>query len=937
MFVSHAPKMLFLSPPREASGSTLHKSPRPHQADAVQDIVATLSRRGEDLRTQCIMACGTGKTLVGYWAADKLGQRTLLCEPTLNLIRQNLIEWKGAEKRRSGTEYLVVCSDETTVRINQDESIVRPEDLPARVTNDPREIRAFLADTSTPKRLLSTYHSLPLVAQAMKSPKVPRFDCSVADEAHRTATREESVFGLIHDPRAIKSRTRLYLTATPKVFIGDAESVYSMDDERTYGKVSHRLPFSKAIERGLLTDYQVVVGAISEREMAQLERLGINDRELKAAVAELAFLRAAEKYHLSKVLTFHSSVRKAHDLADRIEYSAKAFIPKRPVWVHAVDGKMPTATRSHLLTLLGEQPSRTLSVISNCRCLTEGVDVPAIDGVVFFEPRKDEIDIVQAVGRAMRNAPDKKIGTILIPVVIPEGADAETVLARSEYRKVAQVLRALRAHDDRVEAYCRAKLSKGKGKSGGCPGDYPEIHIDIGSLPEFVRKSLTTKVISTGVRGTLLTEEGIIKAAREFYRKYGSLPTQRTKEEVPGMPGESWISIYVATKEGHRGLQKGRTMTEILTPLAKELGLDNTLTVDLIIEAARNYYQRNNRLPHTASTEKVPEIPGSTWNAIHLAAYLGYRGFEKGGSLFSILEPLRLELGLDRSLSDETIIAAAREFYVLHKKLPSATSKEEVPGRPGDSWKAIDAAASAGTRGLPKGRSLPQILAPLREELGYVRELTEHDVIEAARTFFKKHKHLPTERSVDDVPGMKGVTWRAISEAGKLGNRGLEKGKSLAKLLEPLALELGLSSQLTEAQIIDAARKYFDKYKRLPSQGSKEEVPGMPGMTWRAIDSGGFKGIRGLKKGRTLSKILEPLRNELGLDKNLTEDAIIASARRFHEENGYLPTAATKAEAPGLSTSWIAINSAGKAGRSGLQKGRSLAKILAPLRDELEN
>lgn len=251
-----------LTPPRLKELQE-RKTPRPHQLEAVDDVVRALSISGDDLRTQCIMACGTGKTLVGLWASEKLGNRTILCEPTLNLIAQNLREWLASCAGRK-PDVLVVCSDDTTVQINKDEPFISREEVGARVTSDPAEIRAFLEGSSSRKLLVSTYNSLPLVKQAFRGRHIPSFDCTVVDEAHRTASHSESFYSLVHDAKAIPSRTRLYLTATPRVYINGGDEVLSMDDEKVFGKVSHRLAFSRAVEKGLLTDYQLVVAAIPQ-------------------------------------------------------------------------------------------------------------------------------------------------------------------------------------------------------------------------------------------------------------------------------------------------------------------------------------------------------------------------------------------------------------------------------------------------------------------------------------------------------------------------------------------------------------------------------------------------------------------------------------------------------------------------------------------------
>jgi len=205
------------------------------------------------------------------------------------------------------------------------------------------------------------------------------------------------------------------------------------------------------------------------------------------------------------------------------------------------------------------------------------------------------------------------------------------------------------------------------------------------------------------------------------------------------------------------------------------------------------------------------------------------------------------------NLTEDQIIEAARKFYKIYGSLPTQHSKEEVPGMPDTTWSGINWAARK------KGRSLSQILQPLRKKLGIVyaqdkEDLTEDKIIEASRKFYDIHGRLPTRVSKEEVPGMLHVTWSGIDRAAR------KKGRTLSEILKPLKKEL---YGLTEKKIIEAARKFYKKYHRLPTKHSKEDVPGMPHTTWIAINQAGQHGKNGLDKGRTLSEILEPLKKEL--------------------------------------------------------------------------
>ena len=216
----HVPNFGELQAPKRDMGGVPYekKTPREHQQEAVKDIVNALNVPGDDVRTQAHMACGTGKTMVALWVAEKLkAQKTLLVEPSLALIAQNLKEWQ-ANASGPPPEVLVICSDQTVVKPNEDEVKIDIRDIPARVTSNPEEVAQFLKSGSERKIVISTYHSLPVLGEAMKVQGTGRFDIAIADEAHRTASKEDGAFTLFHYQEVVPSRLRLYLTATPKIY-----------------------------------------------------------------------------------------------------------------------------------------------------------------------------------------------------------------------------------------------------------------------------------------------------------------------------------------------------------------------------------------------------------------------------------------------------------------------------------------------------------------------------------------------------------------------------------------------------------------------------------------------------------------------------------------------------------------------------------------------
>lgn len=416
--------------------------PKPHQVEALTALMTSLSVHD---RVILAMACGTGKTYIGRWHAQASeATRVLVLLPSLGLVAQTLREWRRANHGSSWSfDAVVVCSDPSTV----DGSAERLEDdldidsgiwneVSAEVTTEASRVSRFLArPPERPQVVFSTYHSSPVVAEAQRQTSEP-FDLVICDEAHRLAGNTGTRFATVLDARKIVARRRVFMTATPR--ISTAEGVVSMSDPRLFGPLAHKVSFREAIEAGLLVDYQVSVIARPQRDDAS--KLEI----LAGTVAQ-----ACDQLGLRRLLTFHGRVHKARAFAEglsELTSAAGSQLTARPV-----TSGMPAGERSAALTWLGEPGSSQVRVLSSARCLSEGVDVPAVDGVVFADQRKSPIDIIQAIGRVLRPGPGKSVGTIILPVVVKPGVDEDTELAVSDFGTVWSVLRALRAHDERFE------------------------------------------------------------------------------------------------------------------------------------------------------------------------------------------------------------------------------------------------------------------------------------------------------------------------------------------------------------------------------------------------------------------------------------------------------------------------------------------------------
>ena len=486
------------------------------------------------------MACGTGKTFTALRIAEEvagIAGRVLYLVPSIGLLSQAMREW--SEQRGIDHSYVGICSDTHAGSTSEDASI---QELKIPVTTDPSSISHTLQNPDSDKMtaVFCTYQSLPLIEKAQDD-GAPPFDVIFCDEAHRTTGVEApgdktSPFVLVHDADRIRANKRLYMTATPRLYTEGAKTkaarhdteVFSMDEPEIYGPEFHRLPFSKAVELDELSDYKVVVLAISEREVnAALRgdtRAGGSDININDATKIVGCWRALQnpeyKEHgnhesvkpLKRVIAFTNKIAESKAMVkhwnDIIE-TATERLPEdqQPTnftcEMKHVDGTDHALNRKARLDWLKGEADGTCRILSNARCLSEGIDVPALDAVLFMTSRKSYVDIIQAVGRVMRKAPGKAYGYIVLPVAIPDGVDPAAALDDNErFSTVWGVLRALRSHDDRLNAEInRIDLNKtlpdriifgGEGDGeGALKGQQMFLPIDIppeAILPKIVEK-----------------------------------------------------------------------------------------------------------------------------------------------------------------------------------------------------------------------------------------------------------------------------------------------------------------------------------------------------------------------------------------------------------------------------------------------------------------
>lgn len=509
---------------------------RPHQQKALDDVIAGLT---EADRGKLIMACGTGKTFTALKIAETLAPKlagkgkvahVLFLVPSLSLLSQTLREWTAEVDLP--LQSLAVCSDinigKRRVKNDDDSPELTIHDLAFPATTNKKELLeqyhslANLTKGSDGKPPLlvvfSTYQSLEAVSKAQNA-GLPEFDLIICDEAHRTTGvtltgEDESSFVKVHDAKFLRGKKRLYMTATPRIYGDDAKSkakelsaeLASMDDPAQFGHELHRLGFGEAVGQSLLSDYKVLVLAVDEKYVSKTFQKQIADKgselnladatkitgcwnglekRFEAAKTTLDFQGDAQP--MRRAVAFSRSIKDSKKFVEQFGQIVGAYQEmhpdEQPLAIEAdhVDGTFDALRRGALLDWLkAESPANTCRILSNARCLSEGVDVPALDAVLFLNPRNSVIDVVQSVGRVMRRAEGKRYGYIILPIGIPADKTPEEALKDNEkYKVVWQVLQALRAHDDRFNATInQLELNKNRpdniqviGVGGGPDGD----------------------------------------------------------------------------------------------------------------------------------------------------------------------------------------------------------------------------------------------------------------------------------------------------------------------------------------------------------------------------------------------------------------------------------------------------------------------------------
>lgn len=525
--------------------------PRDYQVPIIADAVAELAL---SRRATVIMACGTGKTYTGqvsvYQVLDAAGVNAPLIlhlSPSLGLLEQSYLAWKEQD---ASFEAMAICSDSSVGKSGRDDqgvSLDDVRDVGLPVTTNPAELTAWAAKHQDQRRIVfSTYQSSNVVAVAGLS-----WDAALMDEAHRTATPDKNgLFSTVLDDAKIKIAKRLFMTATPR--IGAGEKVASMDNEDLYGQRAHILTFAEAIEKGLLLDYEVAVIAVSSQ---RVKAAMVANEGMPVAAAQIAATRAITDYGVTRMLAFFNSIENSKEFVRTFGAVTAKISTAKPatIRVQHLDANTPIADRAIVLDELRDDTISEALLVSNVKVLSEGIDVPALGAVMFADPRSSEIEIAQAVGRAMRkkHADDTTKALIILPVILEDGETEFDGHGGKKYDHLYRTIRALAANDEVLAG----QLANARGTLGEKDGETP------------ARVKVPPKITITGDIDEGLADSISLRVIRETTAKwdemYSALAAHHAKGNDANVPS-GFISQGGSTLGAWLGMQRQRRKDGVL-------------------------------------------------------------------------------------------------------------------------------------------------------------------------------------------------------------------------------------------------------------------------------------------------------------------------------------------------------------------------------------
>lgn len=653
---------------------TPKKSLYAHQKEALEK---THEHFKTNDRGKLIMACGTGKTFTALRIAEHEtdGKGLILfLVPSIALLGQTLREWSA--DANEPIKAIAICSDPDITKQrkkNEDSDSFSVVDLAFPASTDSDFILHQFEQIKKAGRpgmtvVFSTYQSIEVIARAQKvllKNGFPEFDLIVCDEAHRTtgvslAGEDESAFTKVHDTDFIKAKKRLYMTATPRLYDDNTKSkaaqaeaiLCSMDDPALYGEEMYRIGFGEAVERDLLTDYKVLILTLNDKDVPPAVQRMIADQETEITTDDASKLigcinalskqflgddgntKAADPAPMKRAVAFCANIATSKKITATYNTATDSYLGSLPpekkeqmvtISSKHMDGTMAAPERDQMLSWLKEEtPDNECRIITNVRVLSEGVDVPTLDSVLFLSARNSQVDVVQSVGRVMRKSPGKKYGYIIIPVVVPADVEADKALDDNErYKVVWTVLNALRAHDDRFNATVN-KIELNRKKPNNILVGRPEYSFDEDGNPQaWIEDSSayeTTKDISRQMALQFEQLQSVVFARmvqkvgdRRYWEQWAKDVAQIAERQIER------IKYLIETKTDQRkafdkflaGLQKNINPS-ILEDQAVEMLAQHIITKPIFEALFEGYSFEKNNAVSTAMQSMLEALEGKS-------------------------------------------------------------------------------------------------------------------------------------------------------------------------------------------------------------------------------------------------------------------------------------------------------------------------------------
>ena len=598
-------------------------NPKEHQIKALKQAVKHFVKE-DNSRGKLIFPCGSGKSLTGYWITQELKSKsTIIAVPSLSLVKQTLdVYLREIVAKGIKVKWLCICSDEG---IGSEEDIVfKTENLGVPCQTDPIYIKNWLLENKDENIVIfTTYQSGRIIAEISKNLDFT-FNVGIFDEAHKTVGSDKKLFSHLLFEENISIEKRIFMTATERFYAGSKDDIISMDDEEIYGDTFAQMSFKEAIELELLTDYKVITIEVTQSEIADFIKdnnlVQLNDKwkketESRSLASMLALRKAMKLYPIKNAVSFHSSIDKAVRNKELQSYITDTY-NYSPIDTFTVSGKMPTTKRNIIVKEFADSPK---SLITNARCLTEGVDVPNIDCIVFADPRKSKVDIVQALGRALRKKEGKDWGYVILPVVYD---DITQEIDNENFNEILAIVRGLASNDDRIIEYFK---DKNEGAS---------------STKKENTNQFQFEVFSDYVDATQLSEQLQIKLWDKL-SQYEWLPFEEAREFIRGMmikSGSEYTKLWrqgklpnnIPSKPRNAYLDKG------FISMPDFLGYDSLFQEWMPFKKARDFARslklKNEREweNYCNSPQKRLDIPKTPFNVykdkgfISMPDFLGY-------------------------------------------------------------------------------------------------------------------------------------------------------------------------------------------------------------------------------------------------------------------------------------------------------------------------